>query len=129
MRPIARNPTGGDDLRIGMSSAAAFSRREKGLVRKETCVMSNLQSIGSDELVRVCGGADDGYNKEDLKNGLQGAAAGSRFGPAGTAVGFGAGFMKRKFGQLVDGVSDLWKERERAKKLEEQRQEMLRRRQ
>lgn len=92
--------------------------------------MSNLETIGNDDLVRICGGADDGYNKEDLKNGVQGAAAGARVaGAPGAVVGFGGGFMARKFGQLVDAVGDLWKERERAKKLEEERQKMLRRQQ
>ena len=92
--------------------------------------MSSLQSIGNDDLVRVCGGADDGYNKEDLKSGLEGAVTGGRIaGAPGAAVGFGAGFMKRKLGQLVDGVSDIWKERERAKKLEEERLKMLQRQQ
>ena len=92
--------------------------------------MSSLQSIGNDDLVRVCGGSDDGYNKEDLKSGIEGAALGGRVaGPPGAAVGFGAGFMKRKFGQLIDGVSDIWKERQRAQELEAKRQEMLRKQQ
>ena len=82
-----------------------------------------LETINTLDLVTVNGGQNQppSYNGQDLRNGLQGAAQGAvRGGPIGAAWGFGAGFMKRNVGELINAGRDLYREHQRGKQLDAQ---------
>lgn len=83
-----------------------------------------LETISTLDLATVNGGDNKQaphYNGEDLRNGVQGAAQGAvRGGPLGAVWGFGAGFMKRNVGELIDAGRDLYREYNRGKQLDKQ---------
>ncbi len=83
-----------------------------------------LETISNLDLATVHGGDNKPpahYNGEDLRNGVQGAAQGAaRGGPLGAVWGFGAGFIKRNVGELIDAGRDLYREYNRGKQLDKQ---------
>jgi len=86
--------------------------------------MSEMQTIESEELNKVVGGAD-GYTWGDWVRGGAGALLGGLTGgPVGAVVGFGAGFMSRNVTELGNQVDRLNQERQRGQQLDQQRQQM-----
>lgn len=84
----------------------------------------SLSSIDVVQLGVVCGGNGQPpahYNGQDVQNGIKGGLAGSRFGPIGSVIGFGAGFMSRNVGELFNAGRDLYREYQRGRQLDAQR--------
>lgn len=84
----------------------------------------HLETISNLDLANVQGGSQPPahYNGQDLRNGLQGAAQGAvRGGPIGAVWGFGAGFMRRNVGELVNAGRDYYREVQRGRQLDAQR--------